>query len=373
MLRLKTLFLFAVAAIAITGLAVHSAIAGGVLLASGFNSDQVHRYDATTGAYLGDLGPGGDLDGPLGVTVGPDGRLYVSSEESNKVLRYDRQTFAYIDEFIFDDPGTPMVDETGGLLGPTTAVFGPDGNLYVASFDNDSVIRYNGQTGAFIDVFVPSASNGLNGPDAGMIFGIDGHLYVPSFFGDQVMRFDGGSGAFMGVYIPTGSFQSLLRNPRTILFRYGCNEVFVNNEVNGRVLRYNATTGAFIDRFVIGFAAPTGMAFGPDKDLYVASIASNSVVKFSGLNGANLGTFIPSGSGGLNGVVFIRFLPMTGDANCDGLLSIEDLDGFVELLVDPAGYAVSHPNCDAMNADVTDDGAANGLDIAAFVKLILCG
>lgn len=363
---------FCIAVIVTIGLCATSAIAGGVLLASGFNSDQVHRYDATTGAYIGDLGPGGDLNGPLGVTVGPDGRLYVSCEESNKVLRYDRQTFAFIDEFIFDDPGTPMVDETGGLLGPTTAVFGPDGNLYVASFDNDSVLRYDGTTGAFLNVFVPTGANTLNGPDAGMIFGIDGNLYVPSYFSNRVLRYNGATGAFINTYIATGISQSLLSRPRTILFRYGCNEVFVNAESGNRVHRYNATTGAFIDRFIPTITAPTGMAIGADKNIYVASIANNSVVKFSGQDGSNLGTFIPSGSGGLNGVVFLMFLPLSGDANCDGHVSLEDLDGFVQLLIDPAGYAASHPNCDTMNADVTDDGETNGLDIAAFVNLVLC-
>lgn len=70
--------------------------------------------------------------------------------------------------------------------------------------------------------------------------------------------------------------------------------------------------------------------------------------------------------------MFLRFLPLSGDANCDGLVSLEDLEGFVQLLIDPAGYALSHPNCDTMNADLTDDGDANGLDISAFVNLVLC-
>src|SRR5262249_4699132 len=48
--------------------------------------------------------------------------------------------------------------------GPTGLDFGPDNNLYVASYGSSSVPRYNGSTGAFIDYFVPSGSNGLSGP-----------------------------------------------------------------------------------------------------------------------------------------------------------------------------------------------------------------
>ena len=44
----------------------------------------------------------------------------------------------------------------------------------------------------------------------------------------------------------------------------------------------------------------------------------------------------------------------------------------MQLLLDPTGYAVSHPNCDTMNADVTGDNAADGLDITAFVNLLFC-
>ena len=51
-----------------------------------------------------------------------------------------------------------------GCLGPWHYVaFGPDGHLYVSSYGTDSVLRYNGSTGAFINTFVPSGSGGLSG------------------------------------------------------------------------------------------------------------------------------------------------------------------------------------------------------------------
>src|SRR5205814_10687594 len=50
----------------------------------------------------------------------------------------------------------------GGLSIPTGMIFGPDGNLYVSNHDTNSVLRFNGATGAFIDVF--ASGNGLDGP-----------------------------------------------------------------------------------------------------------------------------------------------------------------------------------------------------------------
>jgi len=61
-------------------------------------------------------------------------------------LRYDGDTGNFIDVFA----------SGGGLSLPGGLVFGPDGNLYVSSpgfttTQPDMILRYNGTTGAFID------------------------------------------------------------------------------------------------------------------------------------------------------------------------------------------------------------------------------
>jgi DNA-binding beta-propeller fold protein YncE len=86
------------------------------------------------------------------LVFGPDGNLYVSSTATNQVLRFNGTTGAFVDVFA----------SGGGLTGPYGLAFGPDGNLYVSSVYTNQVLRYNGTTGAFVDIF--ASGGGLNFP-----------------------------------------------------------------------------------------------------------------------------------------------------------------------------------------------------------------
>ena len=128
--------------------------------------------------------------------LGPDGNLYVSSAVSDAVYRYNGTTGAFIDVFV--SPGS------GGVDGASAITFGPDHNLYVTSLFAHAVFRYDGMTGAFIDQFVSSGDGGLSLP-SGMAFGPDGNLYVNTQtdlvisggVGGAVLRFQGTSGEFI--------------------------------------------------------------------------------------------------------------------------------------------------------------------------------
>lgn len=89
------------------------------------------------------------------------GQLYVSSTQTNEVLRYDGTTGASVGVFV--------TAGSGGLLLPNHLVLGTGGELYVSSVGGDAVLRYDGMTGAFLGEFVTAASGGLDGP-TGIVF-----------------------------------------------------------------------------------------------------------------------------------------------------------------------------------------------------------
>ena len=120
-----------------------------------------------TGAFVSTfIGPAvGGLCEPLGL-IFKGNSLFVASSGSNvdgdncgpggngsdAVLRYDATTGAFLGNFV--------ASESGGLSNPVGLAFGPDGNLYVASEDGDSILKYDGNTGAFISTI----AGGLSGP-----------------------------------------------------------------------------------------------------------------------------------------------------------------------------------------------------------------
>jgi DNA-binding beta-propeller fold protein YncE len=259
------------------------------------------------------------------------GSLLVGSFDNNGVLSYDETTGAFVEQF---DP-----QNLANLKTPTGGIFGPDGNLYVTSGvfagNNQSVLQYNGITGAFQSTF---ATQNITSP-RGVLFGPDGNLYVAdgndAASGDpaSVERFDGKTGAFLNYFVAPGS--GGLEHPSYVVFgpdgtSDGKLDLYVAATHVGTILRYDGTTGAFKGVFVAvgsgGLDAPQGVVFGPNGNLFVASgnwfTSSNgpaytgdfppgAVLQFEGPSGSNpgafLGTFVPGRSGGLanpTGIVF---------------------------------------------------------------------
>jgi len=220
----------------------------------------IAQYSPQSYRWAGSLGPHDFTGVPLGMSLGPDGNLYICGNNAfgmkGGIRRLDSRTG--------EDLGVFVAPGEGGLGMAFEAIFGPDGNLYVSNWGGSKIIRFNGNTGEYIDDFVPAGSGGLE-RSTGLVFGPDGNLYVSSETTSTVLRYDGRSGEFLDKFITAG---------------------------------------------LGGLAWPAGLAFGPDGDLYVCSAGNHAVIRYDGKSGAFIDVFIQPGSGGLdNGPNYILFTP----------------------------------------------------------------
>jgi sugar lactone lactonase YvrE len=261
------------------------------LMVASRGGSQVLRY-TDAGAPVGVFAAHPDLVRPVGITYGPDGHLYVSVGDTDRVMRFDGATGASLGVFT----------QGGGFVSPRNLNFGPDGALYVADGTQSRILRFDGATGAFDRVLVEGGA--LNGPTS-FTFGPDGNLYVVSVLSHRVLRYDGTTGAPLGEFVTTG-----LQLPHDVSFGPDGN-LYVTNSQSGLVQRYRASDGTFLDTFVRDAALrqPLGMTWGPDGHLYVANQGGNEVRRYDGTTGGFAGVVVAAGAGGLSMPAFLAFTP----------------------------------------------------------------
>ena len=207
------------------------------------------------------------------------GDLLVSGRFSNSIVEYNGTTGAF-----------QRVFASGGALNdPVGMVYGPDGNLYVGNGNSNNVLWFNGVTGAPLGVF--ATGGGLSGT-RDLTFGPDGNLYVASGGSASIIRYNGTTGAFMNVFASGGG----LNGPVGLTFGPDQN-LYVSSSLTNQVLRYNGTTGAFMNVFASGGGLnnPTDVVFRPDGHLYVLSGLSNQVLRYDATTGAFTDVFAQGG------------------------------------------------------------------------------
>lgn len=209
---------------------------GDLLVGTAFEGG-VRRIDETTGQTLPNgIAPGSaGLAFTSGVTVGPDGNIYVSSRGTGEVLFYDGTT------------GQPLPSpHEGGRAGlyatlatattpmstPGPLRFGPDGHLYVSDFGGTSVRKFDGTTG----MEMAPAATVFVGPPAGLAFGPDDALYVGDFGSASVLRVEGGVPA---PYIPPQS--GGLQTASSLIFAPN-GDLLVVDLFGNQILRFDAAT-----------------------------------------------------------------------------------------------------------------------------------
>lgn len=279
------------------------------------NNNRVLEFEPDDGEFFRTFAEGDPLDVPLGLLFDNNGDVYVSSCDNSSVLYYDGGFGGLISIII--------PSGSGGLECPSSLLFAPNRTILVASLVSDEVLRYDRDSGDFIDVFVSAGSGGLNAP-RDMKFGPNGNLYVVSEGTNEIIEYNRNTGDFVRVLVTSGS--GGLDGATALFFIPG--NLLVASSNTDEILSYNPSTGDFQGAFVSagsgGLDNPQCIDFGFEAgaNMFVCSFDTDEILQYSRFDGSFLGTFVPSGDGSLDGPVYIAFKDKTGENNGSSSCSI---------------------------------------------------
>ncbi len=126
----------------------------------------------------------------------------------------------------------------------------------------------------------------LNAQNTHMYISDAGNFNLPPW---QILKFDA-NGENGEVFI-----SSHLAWPQDILFMEKDNIVLISNLNSGQILRFNATSGAYISVFASAIGGPTRMEIRPDSLLYVLQWTGNGKVRRYHLDGSFVDEFTSVG------------------------------------------------------------------------------
>jgi DNA-binding beta-propeller fold protein YncE len=278
--------------LAVPACPVRAAGVVGDLFVTSDASNVVRAYNGTTGSFLGVhtasvLPASGELAVHFGLT---NGRMLVG-HFGGGVNEFDATTGAFIKTY---NPG-------GGWM--WSAIYRPNGNVYVADTGNDQVVEYDGVTGAFIRVLAT-----INKMPSDMRFGPNGNLYVCTYGTGMVYELHPNSGAIITAWsLPPASLAN------DVAFLNG--EILVTDMGANVCYRFDSTPihtllGSFTGT---GWLRPHGIDISPSNGhIYIADGVTTQVHEFDPVTFAEITpAFLAPGPG--DKIVDLEFRRSSGN------------------------------------------------------------
>ncbi|MEX3977844.1 hypothetical protein AB4Y45_02550 [Paraburkholderia sp. EG287A] len=254
------------------------------------SANTVQEFNGSSGAYRGVFVPSGaaGLSGPMGM-IYTNGELVVVNQNVNtpyngEIFRFDGKTGTFIGKLVSSSDANAPYAPRGIVRG------GPDDAFYVADIGSDCTsqgnIKVYNDAGAFLGNLDRSKFTGGFFP-RGLVFGPDGLLYVSVFacptalnrdlLAGYVLRFNASTKAFVDVFASNQTVPDLHR-PEGLVFDKDGNLWITSfqgsSSDSDKILKLNGKTGALLDELVLSTPpAPRAYAqailFGPGDRLYI--------------------------------------------------------------------------------------------------------
>ena len=222
--------------------------------------------EITTSGTVSFVTDSSHIDGPEGITVGPDGALWFTNVGNNSIGRIDPTSGA-------------VTSYTGtGIDDPTSITAGPDGEqaLWFTNNQNDTIGEITTSGTVYNYSSKPTDQYGIGGP-TGITAGPDGALWFTNVDGGPSGTGSIGEITTSGtVTIHTGASTSIV-NPTGITAGPDGALWFTNNG-NGTgttIGRIDPTSGTIYTYTGTGISGPEGITAGPDGALWFTNYGAN--------------------------------------------------------------------------------------------------
>lgn len=262
------------------------------VFSSRFSSQDIYKYDSETGQRIGD---GAFIPAQAGLSnphaILDRGSDILVASWTHEIKRFDRETGAFLGNFLESD---------AGLSNPVYMEVGPDGNLYVSSQQNDRIYRYNfeGDSGSSVDAGPWIEGGSVSGP-SGFDWSPDGSVfYVAGRFSANVAAYNASTGEEIGQFSTSENAGSTFG----LAVDEASGDLFV--AVDGSVVRYDLSggfpnNGETPPSTIINTSGSIGLE--PSADGLLIHVASgNNLVSISVADNSVSASFFQSDDGNLH-------------------------------------------------------------------------
>ena len=226
----------------------------------------------------------GEFCEPWGVTVGPDGNVYVADTWNHRI-----QVFTPEGEFlgkfgIFGQSGSSVSSNPSQFYGPRDVAVDSNGNIYVADTGNKRIQVFNEDLNYSHSFGGPGIIEGRLDEPVGLAIGPDNSIYVADTWNNRIQVFSP-AGAYLREWPIVGwDSQSVSHKPYIATDSAG--RVFVTDPEGARVLVFDDQGEPLTVLGGLGstlFNLPTGVVVDQDGRLWVSDAANQRLLRFPAL------------------------------------------------------------------------------------------